>query len=56
VDIEPVLKVARIDPLRVQVIAPVSRLGTIEVGDSATVVPKRPWAVNTRRPLLSSIG
>ena len=39
---EPVLKIAQIDPLRVEVFAPVSLLGKISVGMKAEVVPEAP--------------
>jgi RND family efflux transporter MFP subunit len=42
VDMEPVLKVARIDPLRVEVIAPVAVFGLVDVGDEAVVEPEAP--------------
>jgi RND family efflux transporter MFP subunit len=37
-----VLKLARLDPLRVEVFAPVALLGRIQVGRRATVVPEAP--------------
>jgi RND family efflux transporter MFP subunit len=42
VDREPVLKVARIDPLRVEVTAPVSAFGLIAIGTKAVVIPEAP--------------
>jgi RND family efflux transporter MFP subunit len=47
VDKAPILKLARIDPLRVEVFVPVAMLGRIGVGSRATVVPEAP--VNTPR-------
>ncbi len=43
-----VLEVAEIDPLYVEVFAPVDRLGTIAVGDTATVVPEGRGLTPTR--------
>ena len=45
VDKAPILKLARIDPLRVEVFVPVAMLGRIGVGSRATVIPEAP--VNT---------
>ena len=42
VDLDPVLKVARIDPLRVEVVAPVDRFGSVVVGTHAVVIPEPP--------------
>ena len=42
VDVDPVLKVARIDPLRLEVVAPVARFGSIDVGARAVIVPEPP--------------
>ena len=42
VDVDPVLRVARIDPLRVEVVAPVGRFGSVAVGSKAIVVPEPP--------------
>ena len=39
---EPVLKIAQIDPLRVEVFAPISLLGKIRVGRKAQVRPEAP--------------
>lgn len=39
---DPVLKIAQIDPLHVEVFAPVSYLGKIQVGMKATVRPEAP--------------
>lgn len=47
VDKAPILKLARIDPLRVEVFVPVAMLGRIAVGSRATVIPEAP--VNTPR-------
>jgi len=51
VDKAPILKLARIDPLRVEVFVPVAMLGRIGVGSRATVIPEAP--VNT--PLEASV-
>jgi HlyD family secretion protein len=45
VDKAPILKLARIDPLRVEVFVPVAMLGRIGVGSRVTVIPEAP--VNT---------
>jgi RND family efflux transporter MFP subunit len=42
VDRAPILKLARIDPLRVEVFVPVAMLGRIGVGSRATVFPEAP--------------
>ena len=42
VDEEPILKVAQIDPLRVEVILPSSMFGSVTVGMRAAVVPEFP--------------
>ena len=42
VDKAPILKLARIDPLRVEVFVPVAMLGRIGVGSRATVIPEAP--------------
>ena len=42
VDKAPILKLARIDPLRVEVFVPVALLGRISVGSRATVIPEAP--------------
>lgn len=42
VEEKPVFKVARIDPLRVEVIVPAARFGTIQVGEVASVAPDLP--------------
>jgi len=39
---QPILRVAQIDPLRVEVIVPVAAFGSIEVGQHATVSPEAP--------------
>lgn len=41
---QPIMRLAQIDPLRVEVIVPVSRFGEIEVGQSAVVRPEPPKA------------
>ena len=45
VEEKPVFKIAKIDPLRVEVIVPSSRFGTIRVGEVASVKPDLPNAV-----------
>ena len=45
VEEKPVFKVARIDPLRVEVIVPAARFGSIQVGETASVKPDLPNAV-----------
>jgi len=42
VEEKPVLRLAQIDPLRVEVIVPVSYFGAIEIGQQAVVYPERP--------------
>ncbi len=42
VDEEPILRIAQIDPLRVEVILPAARFGTIEPGTRATIIPEFP--------------
>ena len=42
VDQETILKVAQIDPLRVEVILPSAMFGSIDTGARATVVPEIP--------------
>ncbi len=42
VDEEPIIKVAQIDPLRVEVILPSSMFGSVTVGMRAAVVPEFP--------------
>ncbi len=42
VDEEPILKIAQIDPLRVEVILPASLFGSVTVGMRAAVVPEFP--------------
>ena len=39
---QPILRVAQIDPLRVEVIVPVSAFGALELGQMATVFPEAP--------------
>lgn len=45
VEEKPVFRIARIDPLRIEVIVPAARYGTIRAGDVATVRPDLPGAV-----------
>lgn len=45
VEERPVFRIARIDPLRVEVIVPVARYGTIRAGDLASVRPDLPGAL-----------
>ncbi|MCP4252138.1 MAG: efflux RND transporter periplasmic adaptor subunit [Candidatus Scalindua sp.] len=40
VDKKPILKLAQLDPLNVEVIAPVSLLGSFKVGDLAEIIPE----------------
>lgn len=42
VEEEPIMRLAQIDPLRVEVIVPVRAFGTIKVGQSALVYPELP--------------
>ena len=42
VEEQPILKLAQLDPLNVEVIAPVTLLGSIKVGDKAEVMPEKP--------------
>lgn len=42
VEEQPILKLAQLDPLNVEVIAPISLLGSINVGDRAEVRPESP--------------
>lgn len=46
VEEKPVFKVAKIDPLRVEVIVPAARFGTIRVGEVASVRPDLPGAAS----------
>ena len=39
---DPILKIAQLDPLRVEAFAPVAILGMIKVGDEAQVIPQAP--------------
>ncbi len=39
---QPILKLAQLDPLNVEVIAPVTLLNSIKVGDKAEVMPEKP--------------
>lgn len=40
VEDRPILKLAQIDPLRVEVVLPVERFGKIQVGQAATILPE----------------
>ncbi len=42
VDDKPIMKLAQLDRLNVEVIAPVTFLGSIKVGDRAVVKPEKP--------------
>ncbi|HDI59964.1 MAG TPA: efflux RND transporter periplasmic adaptor subunit [Desulfobacteraceae bacterium] len=42
VEDKPIVKIAQIDPLNVEVILPVSQLGAVEVGMKAVVMPEEP--------------
>ena len=42
VEEKPIIRLAQIDPLRVEVIVPVSYFGAIQVGQQAVVMPERP--------------
>jgi len=42
VEEEPIMRLAQIDPLRVEIIVPVQAFGTIKVGQSALVYPESP--------------
>ncbi len=42
VEDRPIVKIAQINPLRVEVVAPVSLFGTIKTGQPATVLPESP--------------
>jgi len=46
VKFQPMLRLAQIDPLRVEVIVPVSAFGQIEVGQTAIVQPEEPMTGN----------
>lgn len=48
VEDKPILRVAQVDPLRVQVVAPISLYGQIQPGDSAQIVPELPGATPVR--------
>lgn len=48
VEDKPILRVAQVDPLRVQVVAPISLYGQIKPGDSAHIVPELPGATSVR--------
>lgn len=42
VESEPIMKVAQIDPLNVEVILPAAQLNSVKVGTTATVIPEAP--------------
>ncbi len=42
VEAQPILKIAKLHPLHVEVILPVSRLGTVREGMAATILPQAP--------------
>ena len=44
VENRPILKVAQIDPLRVEVVLPATQYGRVQTGMSARVVPELPGA------------
>lgn len=44
VDEKPVLRLARLDPLRVELILPLAQLGRLNVGDAVSVKPEYPGA------------
>ena len=46
VKFQPMLRLAQIDPLRVEVIVPVSAFGMIEVGQTAIIQPEEPMVGN----------
>lgn len=46
VEEKPIFKVAKIDPLRIEVIVPAARFGTIRVGEVASVKPDLPNAAS----------
>jgi cobalt-zinc-cadmium efflux system membrane fusion protein len=52
VEEKPVFKLARIDPLRVEVIVPAARFGSIRVGELASVKPDLPNAA----PVAASVA
>jgi RND family efflux transporter MFP subunit len=43
VDKQPILKLAQLDPLNVEVIAPITLLNSFKVGDSAEITPEYPF-------------
>jgi RND family efflux transporter MFP subunit len=49
---EPILKLAEVDPLNVEVVLPASMYGKIKLGDRAEVVPETP---NSRYPARVSV-
>ncbi len=48
VEEKPILRLAQINPLRVEVIVPVSYFGALEVGQQANVMPERPMTGSYR--------
>jgi RND family efflux transporter MFP subunit len=46
VEDKPITKLAQIDPLHVEVVVPISRFGTIERGQAATVIPEAGFGGN----------
>jgi RND family efflux transporter MFP subunit len=44
VDDKPLLRIAKVDPLRVQLVVPVAMLGQVRLGSLATVLPEMPGA------------
>ncbi len=48
VEEKPILRLAQINPLRVEVIVPVSYFGAIEIGQVANVMPERPMTGSYR--------
>ncbi len=45
VDDKPLLRIARVDPLRVQLVVPIGYYGQVQAGGAANVVPELPGAV-----------
>jgi len=41
-DVTHILTIAQVDPLRVEVFAPISALGTVELGDEVAIYPEEP--------------
>lgn len=44
VDNQPILKLAQLDPLYVEVIAPVTMLGSVQEGQRSEIIPEKPMA------------